>query len=194
MFPMVQPDNSRPIGNTPITDAAAATAPQPSSSRSAYAAAAGSNADIRTGEDDPANAAATATGADIDNDHADERPVDRSQDAPESYNAEQDDEPAQAQTVAADASSGRYSSAMNEDGETERGGMTNPAQIIPDDEQDVVDHMNQMERSGRIDMGAFDGERNDDDDSEMLGQGGLEPGESDEHGNRQRNDRFTPVE
>ena len=96
------------------------------------------------GEDDEArDAAATATGADVDNDHADERPVDRSDDAPEAYNSEQEDEASQAQTVAGDAIRG------DAYGESEHGGKTNPAQIDADDAQDVVDHMNQMERSGQ---------------------------------------------
>lgn len=97
----------------------------------------------------------------------------------------QDDEDAQAQTVADDAIRGLANdSVMSED--SEHGGTTNPAQIIPDDQQDVVDHMLQMERSGTIDMGAFDGERNDDDESGMLGEGGMEPGDLDEHGNPAR--------
>lgn len=105
------------------------------------------------------------------------------EETPEAYNAEQDDEGAQAQTVADDA---QNKSAFFEGGESEHGGKTNPAQIDADDEQDVVDHMEQMERSGRIDMGAYRGERNDDDESEMLGQGGMEPGDLDEHGNPAR--------
>ena len=43
-------------------------------------------------------------------------------------------------------------------------------------------------------MGAYRGERNDDDDAEMLGQEGLDPGDIDEHGNKARSQRFTPVE
>lgn len=97
----------------------------------------------------------------------------------------QDDEDAQAQTVADDAIRGLANDpVMNED--SEHGGTTNPAQIIPDDQQDVVDHMQQMERSGTIDMDAFDGERNDDDEPGMLGEGGMEPGDLDEHGNPAR--------
>jgi hypothetical protein len=141
-----QNDNDRPIGKTPITDAAV-----------------------------------TATGADIDNDHADERPVDRSQDSLENYNSEQDDESAQAQTVSDDA----IRNIPN--GESEHGGTTNPAQIYPDDAQDVVDHMHQMERSGQIDMDAYRGERSDDDEPETLGEAALEPGDVDSRGNRSRN-------
>lgn len=145
-MPVPQNDNDRPIGKTPITDAAV-----------------------------------TATGADIDNDHADERPVDRSQDSLENYNSEQDDESAQAQTVSDDA----IRNIPN--GESEHGGTTNPAQIYPDDAQDVVDHMHQMERSGQIDMDAYRGERSDDDEPETLGEAALEPGDVDSRGNRSRN-------
>jgi hypothetical protein len=179
-------DTSRPIGSTPITDAAAATAPDGPGS---YA----SNADLRVGEDtDNRDAAITATGEDIDNDHADERPVDRSQDAPESYNSEQDDEQSQAQTVADDAVRGLADRQAG--GETEHGGQSNPAQIDADDAQDVVDHMYQMERSGRIDMDAYRGERSDDDEPQTLGAGGLEPDDVDEHGNRPRDQQYSGVE
>ena len=132
-----------------------------------------------------ADAAMSPTGLDIDNDHADERPVDRSQDAPEAHNNEQDDEPAQAQTVADEALDGASAGQMG-GGESEHGGAANPAQIQPDDTQDVVDHMEQMESSGQIDMDAYRGERSDDDESGMLGEGGMEPGDLDEHGNPRR--------
>ena len=90
---MTTPDNSRPMGNTPVTDAAAATAPPTPANDTTYpvdAPKVSSNADLLVAEDDdPSDAAATATGADIDNDHADERPVDRSQDAPKHLPDEQ---------------------------------------------------------------------------------------------------------
>ncbi len=80
---MTSNDNSRPIGNTPITDAAAATAPDDTQKY-------GSNADLRVAEDeDLRDAAISATGADIDNDHADERPVDRSQDTEKTRHQQQ---------------------------------------------------------------------------------------------------------
>jgi hypothetical protein len=142
----------------------------------------------------PADAAMSPTGLDIDNDHADdhsgERQADRLQDSTEPGNdlpgnREQDDEDAQAQTVADDAIRGMAGvKADSED--SEHGGDTNPAQIVPDDAQDVVDHMEQMESSGLIDMDAYRGERNDDDESGMLGEGGMEPGDLDEHGNPAR--------
>lgn len=83
-------DKTRPIGNTPITDAAAQTAPKTPITDTTYpvdAPKVSSNADLRIGENEEAlDAAMSPTGADIDNDHADERPYDRSQDAPENYN------------------------------------------------------------------------------------------------------------
>lgn len=79
-------------------------------------------------------------------------------------NHEQDDEAAQAQTVAEDA--------MHEGvhGESERVPSDNPAGIAPEDAQDVVDHMTQMERSGIIDFDAYRGERSDDDETGSLGE------------------------
>lgn len=182
---MASNDNSRPIGNTPITDAAAASAPDPTQSY-------GSNADLRVAEDEHLrDAAISATGADIDNDHADERPLDRSDDAPETFNSEQDDEQAQAQTVAGQAMAG---SPGYQDGEDSvHGGQPNAAAINPDDTQDVVDHMNQMQQSGNIDMDAYRGERNDDDDTEALGSQGLDPDDVDEHGNKARSEQVTPL-
>jgi len=46
---------------------------------------------------------------------------------------------------------------------------SDPAQIIADDTQDTVDHMKQMAEDGRIEGGAFAGERNDDDEESDLG-------------------------
>lgn len=136
---MASSDDSRPIGNTPITDAAAAASPEDGAKY-------GSNADLRVAEDDELrDAAVSATGADIDNDHADERPFNRSDDAPEAQNS---------------------------------------AQVQPNDTQDVVDHMNQMQQSGQIDMDAYRGERNDDDQTDALGVQGLDPDDIDEHGNK----------
>ena len=80
---------------------------------------------------------------------------------PDAQNAEQDDAASQAQQVAEDALRNPY---RGGDVETEHGGRGDPAELIPDDTQDLVDHMNDMNRSGRIDMGAFDGEENMDDE------------------------------
>lgn len=90
--------------------------------------------------------------------------------APEAHNQEQDDSQAQAQSLADEAIE-RATSVLGEGEETER----TPS---PGDDSgstpDVVDHMNQMVSSGRIDMGAFRGERNDDDEDGMLGESGME--------------------
>ena len=91
--------------------------------------------------------------------------------APETHNAEQDDEGEQAQTIA-DEAIRRAGSAAGDDGETERVGDD------PDElggaTPDLVDHMKQMVSSGRIDMGAFRGERSDDDEEGLYGEQGIE--------------------
>lgn len=56
--------------------------------------------------------------------------------------------------------------------ESERGGNSDRAEIIPDDRADLVETMDAMQRSGRIDNGAYAGERVDDDEEEMLGDTG----------------------
>ena len=86
--------------------------------------------------------------------------------APEAHNSEQDDEGAQAQTVAEQALRG--SGETFSDSEKVRGG--DPGDGTPD----LVDHMNQMASSGRIDMSAFRGERSDDDEEGLYGQDGIE--------------------
>lgn len=85
---------------------------------------------------------------------------------PETVNQSQEDEDAQSQTLAA-ASSGRDAAdfALEDSDKT-------PAQDEEDDVQDLVDHMHDMVRSGRIDMDAYRGERNDDDEDGMFGPGG----------------------
>ena len=79
--------------------------------------------------------------------------------APEAHNSEQDDEQAQAQTVAADADALR------------RGDPTSSVKAASTEVPDLVDHMRDMETSGRIDMGAFRGEPNMDDEDEAYGAG-----------------------
>jgi hypothetical protein len=80
---------------------------------------------------------------------------------PDAENSEQDDGGSQAQDVASDALRNPY---RGGDVETEHGGRSDPTELIPDDTQDLVDHMNDMNRSGRIDMDAFEGEENMDDE------------------------------
>ena len=96
---------------------------------------------------------------------------------PEAHNESQDDEGEQAQSLADEALGRRqgYDDADLDESERVPGGHT-PA--LGDEESgsapDLVDTMKAMVRGGRIDMGAFRGERNDDDEESGLGAGGLE--------------------
>jgi hypothetical protein len=80
-------------------------------------------------------------------------------------NSEQADTGAQAQDVADDA----RVRAIDLSEDSERGGRPNPAQIIPDDTEDLVEKMEAMNRSGRIDMDAFAGEPQMDDEEDSFG-------------------------
>lgn len=94
-----------------------------------------------------------------------ERLADKDPDrAAELTGEEQEEEGAQAQTLA-DEARGRESSAFGmEDSEKVSTGDDS------DDVQDLVDHMNQMASSGRIDMDAYRGERNDDEEEGRYGE------------------------
>lgn len=83
--------------------------------------------------------------------------------APETVNDEQEDESSQAQTIADEAIDRDTSVLGLEDSEKVSTGDDS------DDVQDLVDHMVQMETSGRIDMSAFRGEPNDDDEEGRYG-------------------------
>lgn len=83
---------------------------------------------------------------------------------PDAENSEQADEGSQAQTVARDAEIAQTD--LSED--SERGGHDDPAQLIPDDTPDLVERMRDMDRSGRIDMGAYEGEENMDDEDSSI--------------------------
>jgi hypothetical protein len=85
--------------------------------------------------------------------------------APETFNDEQDDEAAQAQTVA-DEARGRNPGDYGSPTESIK---VNGSNYDEDSTQDLVDRMRDMERSGRIDMGAFRGEDNMDDNEEKYG-------------------------
>ncbi len=93
---------------------------------------------------------------------------------PDAQNSQQEEAGTQAQDVADDA--------RNADGDlsedSERGGTSDPAQIIPDDVPDLVEKMEDMIRSGRIDMGSFAGEENMDDEDDPYGESKY--GEDDE--------------
>ncbi len=97
------------------------------------------------------------------------RPADdvRHPEAPEAINREQRDDDAQAQTVADEARGAR----RLKDSDKVR------ARGESDDAQDLIDHMRQMEHSGRIDMDAYRGERSDDDDEGELGEAGIDDDE-----------------
>ncbi|GAA4045795.1 hypothetical protein [Parerythrobacter jejuensis] len=85
--------------------------------------------------------------------------------APETHNDEQDDHRSQAQEVAQQAQDPR--SAMTSPTDSRKGDGTTP---IGSSEQDTIDRMRDMESSGRVDMGAFNGEPNHDDNVDKYGE------------------------
>lgn len=87
--------------------------------------------------------------------------------APETYNDEQHDEDAQAQTVAEQAIGRAVSSFGLEDGEKPDSSITDE-----DSSEDLVDHMKQMEKGG-IDMSAYRGEPNMDDNTAKYGKSNV---------------------
>jgi hypothetical protein len=90
----------------------------------------------------------------------------RDEDAPEAVNREQEDE-GQAQDVAEDAL--RLERLGDSGGGSVRGNHVDPTQIIPDDVPDLVETMERMVSSGRIDNDAYAGEPQHDDEEDMLG-------------------------
>ncbi|WP_374406854.1 hypothetical protein [Pelagerythrobacter sp.] len=84
--------------------------------------------------------------------------------APETHNAEQDDHLSQAQEVAKDAQE------PSETSPTESKKSDNSSGLMNDSTQDTVDHMRDMESSGRIDMDAYRGEPNHDDNVDKYGK------------------------
>lgn len=86
--------------------------------------------------------------------------------APENDNSEQEDEDAQAQTLADEALGRGADDSGLSDSEKVSSGDDG------DDVQDLVDRMRQMDSSGRIDLDAYRGERNDDDEEGLLGPEG----------------------
>ena len=85
--------------------------------------------------------------------------------APETHNSEQDDEGEQAQTLAGEVLNGGPADQRNPTDSIK----VNGSNYEEDSTQDLVDHMRDMERSGRIDMGAFRGEDNMDDNEDKYG-------------------------
>lgn len=86
--------------------------------------------------------------------------------APETHNSEQEDEEAQAHTLA-DEARGRAPRDYGDPTDSEK---VNGANLDEDSTQDLVDRMRDMERSGRIDMGAYSGEDNMDDNEDKYGE------------------------
>jgi hypothetical protein len=83
--------------------------------------------------------------------------------APELHNSEQEDEQEQTHIVAGEALHGEARRASPLDSVKVNGG------IGDNSEQDVIDRMRDMEQSGRVDMGAYRGEPNHDDNEDMYG-------------------------
>ena len=84
--------------------------------------------------------------------------------APETHNDEQDDHLSQAQQVAEDA---HVKDAEHSPLDSEK--VNSP--LNESSAQDVIDEMRDMEQSGRIDMGAYRGEPNYDDNEDKYGPG-----------------------
>ncbi len=81
--------------------------------------------------------------------------------APETHNDEQDDRLSQAQEIAEEA--------RNRAGERSPLDSSKvPGGIDGDSTQDLIDHMRDMEQSGRIDMDAYAGEENLDDNEDKY--------------------------
>ena len=86
--------------------------------------------------------------------------------APETHNDEQDDHRAQAQEVAQQAE--QLTPETRSPTESEKG--PNQSGLMGDSTQDTIDHMRDMESSGRIDMDAYQGEPNHDDNVDKYGK------------------------
>lgn len=86
--------------------------------------------------------------------------------APETHNDEQDDSRSQAQTVSEQA----QKLTPNTEAPTESTKSDNSSGLMGDSTQDTVDHMRDMESSGRIDMDAYNGEPNHDDNVDKYGK------------------------
>ncbi len=86
--------------------------------------------------------------------------------APETHNDEQDDHRSQAQEVAEQAretTTETGSPTASEKGDNKSG-------LMNDSTQDTIDHMRDMESSGRVDMDAYRGEPNHDDNVDKYGK------------------------
>lgn len=87
--------------------------------------------------------------------------------APEMHNDEQDDHRQQAQQVTEEA----RQLSPNPEAATESEKGPGETDLMNDSTQDTVDRMNDMESSGRVDMDAYRGEPNMDDNEDKYGPG-----------------------
>lgn len=85
--------------------------------------------------------------------------------APEQHNDEQDDHRAQAHTISQDAQKLTQEIRSPTEGDKAPGA----SDILGNSTQDMIDHMRDMESSGRIDMDAYAGEPNHDDNEGKYG-------------------------
>jgi hypothetical protein len=87
--------------------------------------------------------------------------------APELHNSEQEDEQWQTHNVAKDAlhAEARHASPLDSVKSDD------PSGVMDDSTQDLIDHMRDMEQSGRIDMDAYLGEPNLDDNEDKYAEG-----------------------
>ena len=102
--------------------------------------------------------------------------------APETHNDEQDDHLSQAQDVAEE---GSYKDSEASPLDSER--PQEEGEVMNDSSQDLIDQMRDMEQSGRIDMGAYRGEPNMDDNEDKYGPENKEDdllGNGTDEGNR----------
>ncbi len=86
--------------------------------------------------------------------------------APEMHNDEQDDHRMQAQQISEEA----RRTTVTTQSPTESAKSPTKSDLMNDSTQDTVDKMRDMESSGRIDMHAYDGEPNHDDNVDKLGK------------------------
>jgi hypothetical protein len=93
--------------------------------------------------------------------------------APEVHNAEQDDEHDQAHEVASEAFGKDDEESPLDSEKPDDGG-----DVMDDASQDLIDRMRDMEQSGRVDMSAYRGEPNMDDEDETYGADRPEDDES----------------
>ncbi len=85
--------------------------------------------------------------------------------APEQHNDEQDDHRSQAHTISQDAQ--KLTQEVRSPTESEKG--TRSSDILGNATQDMIDRMKDMESSGRVDMDAYAGEPNHDDNDGKYG-------------------------